>query len=259
MKTNYKKIVLLSAAMAIFSSATVFAAATASDATYEISSYIQVNDDDLAQLKAETSNILSFANDYYISGDISRKVTSSDIDWSKLEKMYVPTDDLLNSDSIDVASFLQDTEYIWTLPINVDSKTVLIIFNKGKEVSDDARDLLTDEQIERLNSYVGKWRASGSMFYEKKFDYEKDIQNVLTSNNLSDEYQHFMVTALPGISTPVAIVIKGNTLEYAFPALKTVNEQFAKDISTTKSRSVSNGLYDYSDIIEYSNNYLNNN
>lgn len=259
MRKTYKKIVLLSAAMAIFSSATALAAATSSDATYEISSFIQVNDDDLAQLKAETSNILSFANDYYISGDISRKVKSSDIDWNKLEKMYVPTDDLLNSDSIDVTSFLQDAEYIWTLPINVDSKTIQIVFNKGKEVSDDARDLLTDEQIQRLESYVGKWRASGSMFYEKKIDYEKDIQNVLTSNNLTDEYQHFMLTALPGINTPIAVVTNGNTLEYAFPALKTVNEQFAKDISITKSRSSFNGLYDYSDLIEFSNNYLNNN
>lgn len=255
---KYKKIVLLSMAMAIFSSATVFAAATPSDATYEISSYIQVNDEDLAQLKAETSNIISFANDYYISGDISRKVTASDIDWSKLEKMYVPTDELLKSDSIDVASYLQNTEYIWTLPININSKTIQIVFNKGKEVSDDARNILTDEQIERLESYVGKWRASGSMFYENKIDYGKDIQNVLASNNLPDEYQYFMVTALPGINTPVAIVTKGNTLEYAFPALKTVNEQFHNDTSITNSRSAFNGLYDYSDLIEFSNNYLNN-
>ncbi len=68
-----------------------------------------------------------------------------------------------------------------------------------------------------------------------------------------------MLTALPGINTPIAVVTNGNTLEYAFPALKTVNEQFAKDISITKSRSSFNGLYDYCDLIEFSNNYLNNN
>ncbi len=87
----------------------------------------------------------------------------------QVRKMYVPTDDLLNSDSIDVTSFLQDAEYIWTLPINVDSKTIQIVFNKGKEVSDDARDLLTDEQIQRLESYVPvKWRHLAPCFMKRK-------------------------------------------------------------------------------------------
>ena len=255
MDIKYKRILLLGAVLVIIYSATAFtAAASPHAAASDILSYIQIGEEEMSELKSETSNILSLANDFSI--DMSRTVTEKDIDWSKLTKMYLPTEELQNSDTINVEDFLQNTEYIWTLQIEVDSKTIQIVFNKGKPVDDDVREFLTDRQIENLESYVGKWRASGAIFHESVVDYEKDVQHVFLATNLPEEYYYFIVTALPGIHTPMAIVMKGNTLQYAFPALRIANEQFAEEAMIPKGQLSTEGLYDYLDIIGYSNSYL---
>ena len=237
---------LLCSAMALSLGLTAFAAATNSNAT---KNYDVISEEDIMQIKEETQEILDYANSYYTIEKIDEELFEEDIDFDELTKMYVVEDTLSYSDEVN----LDDKDYILTLPIQSGSKTVEIIFNKIKPLTDEAKERLSQEAIKELESYEGKFKVSGAILHDNKMSYKENTESIFEQNNIDpNEYSVVNITAMPGVNAPMTLLIKNDTIKKAFinDSIQNINARTSND---------SNTVYDFSYIMDVSQDFLENN
>lgn len=103
-------------------------------------------------------------------------------------KVYVDVD-LFDGDSLtenQVEEKIAGKESIWLVPIYTESKTYWVTIAKGLPVSPEAREILTQEEIEQLESKVGQWTVSEIVEADGRYSYTDAIKEVLSEKKIKD-------------------------------------------------------------------------
>lgn len=209
---------------------------------------------DFKEIQALERDILRHAAS--MTRDLGYTPVSSDIDWSRAVKMYLQSPELFKENP-DMDRFYEETDYIWVIPMDIKGATIEVTLNIGEPVSDQARALLSEEEVQKLEASVGKWKAVGGSRYTGYFDYKEDIAAALSANGFSEDCESFMLTALSGISMPLVVVVEDGRPAYIFPALNDDRAAFAeKTNARERGASVDALIYHFDDVIQEVEAYL---
>lgn len=228
--------------------------ATASNAVPNShSAFISLEDtDDFQEIKNLENEIVAQANIMLHGYEDPVIVTKDDIDWNTAVKLYSQSPELFE-DAPDMERYYTETGYIWVLPIYVNDITLEITFNKGLEVSENARELLSDEAIEKLEASVGKWEMIGGRFIPKTFNYKSDIEQTMHLAGIPTDCHSFILSGLIGISMPMVVTVEDGQPMYIFPALKSEQVIFANRTNAGKKLSRANTaafIYSFNDVAQ---------
>lgn len=150
-------------------------------------------------------------NRLYELGDTHDKMKLEDIDFGKAVKIYM-------GNTINVSDFqdsralfekLSTQDYIWELPVKVNNSFLTFTFNIGKPVDESTVDLLSDSDIDIINSRVGHWfllRVSWNNL--DTIDYRSYVNDILQKNNLLDRNKMFvLVGGIEPVYQPILLEV----------------------------------------------------
>ncbi|MDO4438966.1 MAG: hypothetical protein Q4B86_05920 [Eubacteriales bacterium] len=196
--------------------------------------------------------------------ELNRDVRSDEVDMQKAYKIY-SNSDLLASE--DIKKALQDSHYIWQIPVYTDNYTVLVDITKvtsiPNNIPEDAKEMLKDD--------LNNWTVGAVYVYKTEIvDYNN---TVITSMNgagyNNDEYTYEIVSGIPGIRYPVALVFNSEEKpKYVIPAQKATAHAFngewptvvknKGDIDKYSGNEGTFPVYNYDDVVKASNSYYQN-
>lgn len=162
-----------------------------------------VGADTIEELRQNEELILESANQI-LSNQIVFPIKGEAIDYNKAIKVYVDVDILEDSElnAEKMRAYAENAEYVYYLPIYLDEESICLTISKGKEVSEQAKAVLESEDIERLQSVVGKWYVPEVEIFSGHLDYINDIKSTLENSNINDSKVYF----LGGISGNLPLV-----------------------------------------------------
>lgn len=162
-----KKIItcLLTLSMMFMFSATAFASDFSGNAESELSNI--------------SDKIVTAVNDVYSDKNIS--ITAEDINYDSAFKIYVDTNVFKLSTNVagEIENALENGNYIYLLPIDTVNGTVVVNFQKGFPLSENAKAILSEEEQQEVLDNAGKWVISSLALYKNgnsNYDYEKNFQ-----------------------------------------------------------------------------------
>ncbi len=192
--------------------------ATSSNSTEAYMNYKEFNffekledSKDYEEIEKLKYDMLEEANRLYELGDIHDKMKLEDIDFGKAVKIYM-------GNTINVSDFqdsralfekLSTQDYIWELPVKVNNSFLTFTFNIGKPVDESTVDLLSDSDIDIINSRVGHWfllRVSWNNL--DTIDYRSYVNDILQKNNLLDRNKMFvLVGGIEPVYQPILLEV----------------------------------------------------
>ena len=113
------------------------------------------------QAESELSNIsdkiVTAVNDVYSDKNIS--ITAEDINYDSAFKIYVDTNVFKLSTNVagEIENALENGNYIYLLPIDTVNGTVVVNFQKGLPLSENAKAILSEEEQQEVLDNAGKW------------------------------------------------------------------------------------------------------
>lgn len=136
-----KKIItcLLTLSMMFMFSATAFASDFSGNAESELSNI--------------SDKIVTAVNDVYSDKNIS--ITAEDINYDSAFKIYVDTNVFKLSTNVagEIENALENGNYIYLLPIDTVNGTVVVNFQKGLPLSENAKAILSEEEQQEVLQY----------------------------------------------------------------------------------------------------------
>ncbi len=133
------------------------------------------------------------------------------VDFSSAYKIYVDTNilELNTTDKNKILNELEKSQYMWLLPLYYNGDTFLVHISKGLPVDEEARKVLTDEEIKELEDGVGKWQVAAVELVENEvIDYEKTVADATEFvTEMPEDAETVICGGLDGIIQPAAIVL----------------------------------------------------
>ena len=192
--------------------------ATSSNSTEAYMNYKEFNffekledSKDYEEIEKLKYDMLEEANRLYELGDIHDKMKLDDIDFGKAVKIYMGNTINISDfqDSKALFAKLSTQDYIWELPVKVNNSFLTFTFNIGEPVDKSTADLLSDSDIDIINSRVGQWfllRASWNN--SDTIDYRKYVNDILQKNNLLDSNKLFvLVGGIEPVYQPILLEV----------------------------------------------------
>ena len=232
-----KGLVLFSAAFILAFSSTTFAESPAFQPLSQTEDYHEI--------KALEEEMLERANALYEFGKLERKMRSTDIDLNKVVKIYMDGPDSIFSHSMaDQAaflSFLENTEHIWVLQVDLGSQTVTYTFNIGRPVREEIKHLLTPEQISEMEEEEGRWKivkvAWGDTAGE---DYKHYIKRAMAQEGIDEELPVILIGGTPEIWEPLAVLYDAGEVTL-IPSSETANNRLRLLLNANGAQPLSSG------------------
>lgn len=231
-----KKIItcLLTLSMMFMFSATAFASDFSGNAESELSNI--------------SDKIVTAVNDVYSDKNIS--ITAEDINYDSAFKIYVDTNVFKLSTNVvgEIENALENGNYIYLLPIDTVNGTVVVNFQKGLPLSENAKAILSEEEQQEVLDNAGKWVISSLALYKNgnsNYDYEKKLSSII------DEIpaDTILVGGLPIFQDVVALIPNSDgVIEEIVPVTATDYDENL----VTYARSNS-AIYDYEQVKEIAN------
>lgn len=214
--------------------------------------------DERLEISDMGNEILSAVNDSGPRSELSRDITINDIDFDRVYRVYGNSGlfDIKTYKRDNIISALESGSYIWQVPIYVDGTTVLVDISKTTHIRDD----IPEEAKKRLQENLGQWTTGAVYVYNNEIvDYQENIQKSLLNVGLvPDNYSYAIVSGLPGIRYPVAVIIGEEKAEFIIPAEKASAQFFDEETEDMKytadlsddSNSIGSGfsVYDFNKI-----------
>ena len=208
--------------------------ATSSNSTEAYMNYKEFNffekledSKDYEEIEKLKYDMLEEANRLYELGDIHDKMKLEDIDFGKAVKIYM-------GNTINVSDFqdsralfekLSTQDYIWELPVKVNNSFLTFTFNIGKPVDESTVDLLSDSDIDIINSRVGHWfllRVSWNNL--DTIDYRSYVNDILQKNNLLDRNKMFvLVGGIEPVYQPILLEVGDKVESVIVPCGETMS------------------------------------
>ena len=202
----------------------------------------------LSEIQTDEVYILSSANDL-LGNHISSPIISADLDYSKAMKVYIETallDNNNSSFSYDAfQSSIANSDYVYLLPVTKDGQNILLTISMGQPITERAEDLLSEEEIEKLEVYIGKWCVASASTTSLNYDYKSLTEYVLGEEEFDSADIFFvggLVTGLP--LTAVCFPDNTDALFIDLYSVKTAST-IAGGLSQT-----SDFIYSYEDVVD---------
>jgi len=223
----------------------------------------------------EYQEILSMKNDvlYHINyggarTELNRDVEADEVKMEGAYKVYANSELL---ETKDIKKSLETSYYKWQIPVYIDGFTILVDITKVTSIPDD----IPEDAKETLRQKLNIWTVGAVYVYDTEtIDYDSTVATSLDEAGYnSDEYSYEVVSGLPGIRYPVAIIFNADEKpEFVIPAQKSTTHAFngewptaAKNREkTTASSNTQNSnndntngfsVYYYDDVVRASNSY----
>ena len=194
--------------------------------------------------------------------ELGRDVRMDEMGMERAYKIYSEPG-LLKTE--DPKKSLENSDYMWQIPVYTGHVTVLADITKvtplPKDIPEDAEQMLKDD--------LNHWTVGAVYVYKNEtVDYNEAV-----AGYDSDKYRYEIVSGLPGIRYPAAVVFSADgTPEFIIPVQKATAHAFtgewptaAENRSTVPSLEVQDGrndsgtsfpVYYYSDVARASNSWL---
>ena len=200
--------------------------------------------------------------------ELGRDVRMDELRMERAYKIYSEPG-LLKTE--DPKKSLENSDYMWQIPVYTGHVTVLADITKvtplPKDIPEDAEEMLKDD--------LNHWTVGAVYVYKNEtVDYNEAVAASLeVAGYDSDKYRYEIVSGLPGIRYPAAVVFSADgTPEFIIPVQKATAHAFtgewptaAENRSTVPSLEVQDGrndsgtsfpVYYYSDVARASNSWL---
>lgn len=154
--------------------------------------------------------------------ELDRDVEADEVEMDRAYRIYANSD-LLKSR--DIREALENSHYIWQVPVYVDNCTILVDITKVTSISED----IPEDAKEMLKDDLNRWTVGATYIYTTEtVDYDANVTQALERAGYnSDEYTYEIVSGIPGIRYPAAIVFDMNEEpEFVIPAQKATTHAF---------------------------------
>lgn len=224
----------------------------------------------------EHQEILSMKDDvlYHINfggarGELNRDVEADEVEMEKAYTVYANSELLKTND---FKESLENSYYKWQIPVYTDGFTILVDITKVTSIPDD----IPEDAKETLKQKLNIWTVGAVYVYDAEtVDYDSTVTNSLNEAGYnSGEYTYEVVSGIPGIRYPVAIIFNADEKpEFVIPAQKSTTHAFNGEWPTAaKNREKTNAssdaqnsnndninsfpVYYYDDVARASNSYI---
>lgn len=177
----------------------------------------------------EYQEILSLKDDvlYHINYGGARTELNRDVegDEVKMERAYKVYANSQLLETKDIKKSLETSYYKWQIPVYTDGFTILADITKVTSIPDD----IPEDAKETLKQKLNIWTVGAVYVYDAEtIDYDSTVTTSLDEAGYnSDEYSYEVVSGLPGIRYPVAIIFNADEKpELVIPAQKATTHAF---------------------------------
>lgn len=177
----------------------------------------------------EYQEILSMKDDvlYHINyggarAELNRDVEGDEVKMERAYKVYANSQLL---ETKDIKKSLETSYYKWQIPVYTDGFTILADITKVTSIPDD----IPEDAKETLKQKLNIWTVGAVYVYDAEtIDYDSTVTTSLDEAGYSsDEYSYEVVSGLPGIRYPVAIIFNADEKpELVIPAQKATTHAF---------------------------------
>lgn len=229
-----------------FTSLTVFASNT------EFSDFDDfVNSAEYTEISMMEKDILNQFRELYVAeysivpGDFPES-----LDFSKISKVYVDTniEDINTSDKAAIEGLLNQSTYIWVIPIECGGKHFSITLAKGLPLDEDRATALTDEEKLQVQANTGKWIIT-EVAERPVESYPDTLSDEIGDNTAIDDT--VLIGGIPGIRMPIALGFK----EDQATAWIEIGFEYPVMDNIPSTLSAENYTYDYNTVLERLQDY----
>ena len=177
----------------------------------------------------EYQEILSMKDDvlYHINyggarAELNRDVEGDEVKMERAYKVYANSQLL---ETKDIKKSLETSYYKWQIPVYTDGFTILADITKVTSIPDD----IPEDAKETLKQKLNIWTVGAVYVYDAEtIDYDSTVTASLDEAGYSsDKYSYEVVSGLPGIRYPVAIIFNADEKpELVIPAQKATTHAF---------------------------------
>lgn len=200
--------------------------------------------------------------------ELNRDVKADEVNMKEAYKVYANSELFKTTD---IKKSLETSHYKWQIPVYTDGFTILVDITKVTSIPDD----IPKDAKETLKDKLNKWTVGAVWVYDAEtVDYDNTVTTSLEEAGYnSDEYSYEVVSGLPGIRYPAAIIFNADEKpEFVIPAQKSTTHSFngewptaaanrakAAIPSNTQNRNNDNingfSIYYYDDVVRASISY----
>lgn len=160
------------------------------------------------------------------------------LQYDQAEKVYIDTgiENLKSEEEAEIRNFLNECNYVWVIPVEVDGKNIQVTAAKGRPLDPERSKNLNEEERKQIKENEGKWGITEVAVREME-PYARQMKNM---SGIADEY--VLVGGIPGLRMPIAIGFKDGeaknwiTLGYQYEILEEM----------PKTSGSQDGVFDYS-------------
>lgn len=200
--------------------------------------------------------------------ELDRDVKADEVKMEQAYKVYANSELL---ETTDIKKSLETSYYKWQIPVYTDGFTILVDITKVTSIPDD----IPEDAKEMLKDDLNNWTVGAVYVHETEtIDYDSTVTTSLEEAGYnSDEYSYEVVSGLPGIQYPVAVIFNADEKpEFVIPAQKATTHAFngewptaaknrEKTATPSKAQNSNNdningfSIYYYDDVVRTSNSY----
>lgn len=155
---------------------------------------------------------------------LSKPITSADIDWSSAYKIYVDSD-IFQSNTTSTEKILDSLEsqdlYIWQLPIQSGSYTLVANFSKRLAPDADALSLLSEEKQADFLASVGDWVITVISLYDSDANmpgWRTKLEESIAANQLdAPDQMGILIGGESGIHSVMGLVANEQEVTHIIP------------------------------------------
>ncbi len=193
-----------------------------------------VDSENLEEIKAREEYIVDDFNNVLPTGEI-KSVESKDIDYEKIIKVYPNMRKILEDNDLDnekMQKYIKDAKYSYYIPIYDNGKTALATVSERTELTNEAREKFTQEEIDNYELLVGKLVVKSVGVYSEIVDYKGEIEKTLIDNNIENATVYF-VGALSNRIGLAAVICTDNPADTQIKILKQFESKVEENDSVT--------------------------
>jgi hypothetical protein len=213
-----------------------------------------VSSEDANEICLLEDDLLKQVNDIIAQDpSLSEPITSADIDWNSAYKIYVDST-VFQSNTTSTEEILdllasQDS-YIWQIPIQSGSHTLIADFSKRLAPDADALSLLSEEEQADFLTSVGHWVITAVSIYDSKVSmpgWRIKLEESITTNQLdASDQMGILIGGESGIHSVIGLIANEQDVTHIIPLQNNIN------IGTTNTYSAITSNLSFEKGIAYS-------